>query len=407
MVGTFGDDLPSPFLVSCLTIGIQRPVRKHGKIRPAPDGHSVAEGFGPYSYFNLQFKIIGNLTRKSSMQSPQKNPKPRIAITMGDPRGIGPEVVAKALARASLHQTCTPLVLGDANVLSRTVKTLGLDLSVVIVGEKDEEVGPGTVPVLPLSDLPAGSSPPEIPREKASRASFIYIVRAGKMALKGEVNGIVTGPVSKEAIHMAGIAFRGHTEYLAEISGAQEFVMMLAGETLRVSLVTTHLPLRVVADHLREERILSVIEMTSEGLREYFGLEQPAIGVAALNPHAGEGGLFGEEEKIIARAVGQACTKGLTVSGPWPADSLFHRSRQGEFDAVVCMYHDQGLIPLKLLHFDSAVNVTLGLPFIRTSVDHGVAYDIAGKGIASSRSMEEAILLAAAMAERKGRRLSK
>jgi 4-hydroxythreonine-4-phosphate dehydrogenase len=224
------------------------------------------------------------------------------------------------------------------------------------------------------------------------------------MAMEGKVKAIVTAPVSKEAIHGAGIAFRGHTEYLAEISGTRDFVMMLAGERLKVALVTTHVPLEAVARLLTDEKIFSVIEITARGLQEYFELRSPRLAVAALNPHAGEGGLFGNEEGIISRAVQRARDRGLSVSGPLPADSLFHRVQMGEFDAVVCMYHDQGLIPLKLLHFDTAVNVTLGLPFVRTSVDHGVAYDIAGKGLANSRSMEEALRLAARMARRtKGR----
>lgn len=336
----------------------------------------------------------------------EKDQKPRIAITMGDPCGVGPEVVAKALAQASRRQICTPLILGDVNVLSRTVEILGLGLSVVAAGEEVGEVEPGALPVLPLSNFPPGMGPREILREEGARASFSYIERAGRMALEGKVKAIVTAPVSKEAIHRAGIAFRGHTEYLAEISGVKEFVMMLAGEQLKVALATTHLPLRAVADCLREEKILSVIEVTSRGLKDYFGLERPRIAVAALNPHAGEGGLFGEEERIIARAVRRACAKGLSASGPWPADSLFPHAQRGKSDVVVCMYHDQGLIPLKLLHFDTAVNITLGLPFIRTSVDHGVAYDIAGKGIASARSMEEAIRLAAEIAKRRSQLVS-
>ena len=254
------------------------------------------------------------------------------------------------------------------------------------------------LPVLPLSHLPRDKGPSEISPQEGSRASFAYLEMAGRMALEGKVEAIVTAPVSKEAIHGAGIPFRGHTEYLAEISGTKEYVMMLAGERLKVALVTTHIPLWAVAKLIQERKILSVIEVTSRGLQAYFNLRTPRMAVAALNPHAGEGGLFGEEERIICRAVQSARDEGLCVSGPWPADSLFHRAQQGEFDAVICMYHDQGLIPLKLLHFDTAVNVTLGLPFIRTSVDHGVAYDIAGKGVANPSSMVEAIRLAARMA---------
>ncbi len=326
--------------------------------------------------------------------SPQQY-KPLIAVTMGDPRGIGPEVVAKAFARDSLHRVCSPFVLGDLNALQRTLGALGAALKAVKMEDGVPfEPGPGVLPVLSLSHLPDGT----IPAGEAARASFRYLEKAGKMALEGSVEAIVTGPVSKEEISRSGTPFRGHTEYFAGLGGTKEFVMMLAGERLKVALVTTHLPLSEVAGSLKEEKIFSVIEVTGRGLREYFGFPAPRIAVAALNPHAGEGGLLGKEEGIISRAVERASGRGLAVSGPWPADSLFHRALEGEFDAVVCMYHDQGLIPLKLIHFDSAVNVTLGLPFIRTSVDHGVAYDIAGKGVASARSMEEAILLAARMA---------
>jgi 4-hydroxythreonine-4-phosphate dehydrogenase len=328
-----------------------------------------------------------------------RNSKPIVAITMGDPRGVGPEVIAKALAPDSLYPICSPLVLGDPNILQRTVQFLGLGLKVAEVKEGSlSDLPPGALPVLPLSRLSPGPSPVEIPVEESSRASFAYVEKAGRMILAGQVEAIVTAPVSKEAISRLGIPFRGHTEFFAGLSGTRDFVMMLAGERLRVALVTTHLPLNQVSGSLTEEKILSVIEITGQGLKEFWGFRTPRIAVTAFNPHAGEGGLFGKEEKIISRAVDRARERGWGTSGPWPADSLFYRAVQGEYDAVVCMYHDQGLIPLKLLHFDTAVNVTLGLPFIRTSVDHGVAYDIAGKGTASPRSMEEAIKLAAQMA---------
>ncbi len=332
------------------------------------------------------------------MPAAKVDPRPKIAITMGDPRGIGPEVVAQALARTSLHDLCRPLILGDMNVLSGTITRLGLGLRLGGVEEGSQEFRPGVLAVLPVSHLPPHKGPGEISPQEGSRASFAYLEIAGRMALEGKVEAIVTAPVSKEAIHGVGIPFRGHTEYLAEISGTREYVMMVAGERLKVALVTTHIPLGAVAKLIQERKILSVIEVTGRGLQTYFNLSAPRMAVAALNPHAGEGGLFGEEEGIISRAVRRARDQGLCVSGPWPADSLFYRAQQGEFDAVVCMYHDQGLIPLKLLHFDTAVNVTLGLPFIRTSVDHGVAYDIAGKGVANPSSMVEAIRLAARMA---------
>jgi 4-hydroxythreonine-4-phosphate dehydrogenase len=331
-----------------------------------------------------------------------RNWKPIIAVTMGDPRGVGPEVVVKALSQESLHRICRPLILGDPLILRRTVEVLGLRLEV-------SELEEGSIPdmpkqglgILPLSRLLPGKNPTEVDPEEGSRASFRYLEKAGRMALAGQVEAITTGPVSKREIARSGIPFQGHTEFFAGLAGIRDFVMMLAGERLRVALVTTHLPLNEVGKSLKEGKILSVVEITGRSLKEYFGFPDPRIAVAAFNPHGGEGGLFGGEEEIIARAVDQAGSRGWAVSGPWPADSLFHRAVRGEYDAVVCMYHDQGLIPLKLLHFDSAVNVTLGLSFIRTSVDHGVAYDIAGKGIASSRSMEEAIKMAAQMALRK------
>jgi len=338
------------------------------------------------------------------MISARDDQKPLIAITMGDPRGIGPEVVVKALARESLYPICSPFILGDVKILQRTIGTLGLGMKAVKVeaGSHFEPL-PGVLPVLSLSDLSKGEGAGEIPAKEGARASFLYAEKAAKMAMEGRVKAIVTAPVSKEAISRAGIPFQGHTEYFAEISGTKEFVMMLAGDRLKVALVTTHLPLNEVGKSLSEEKILAVIGITGRGLQDYFGLKAPRIAVTALNPHAGEGGLFGKEETVISRAIRRAGDRGLAVSGPWPADSLFHRAVQGEFDVVICMYHDQGLIPLKLLHFDTAVNITLGLPFIRTSVDHGVAYDIAGKGVASSRSMEEAIRLAAEMAKRKSK----
>ncbi|NWF57595.1 MAG: 4-hydroxythreonine-4-phosphate dehydrogenase PdxA [Syntrophaceae bacterium] len=321
---------------------------------------------------------------------------------MGDPRGIGPEVVVKALSREDLREVCRPLILGDPVILRRTAEALGLGWKIARVEEESNRRVPDEgLGILPLSSLHPGREPTDVDPQESSRASFRYLEKAGRMALAGQVEAIATGPVSKEAITGTGIPFRGHTEFFAGLAGTKDFVMMLAGERLRVALVTTHVPLNEVSKGLKEEKIVSVIEITGRSLKKYFGFPAPRIAVAAFNPHGGEGGLFGGEESIISRAVDQARGKNLNVSGPWPADSLFHRAVQGEYDAVVCMYHDQGLIPLKLLHFDSAVNVTLGLPFIRTSVDHGVAYDIAGKGIASSRSMEEAIKTAAHMALRK------
>jgi 4-hydroxythreonine-4-phosphate dehydrogenase len=213
---------------------------------------------------------------------------------------------------------------------------------------------------------------------------------------------MATGPISKEALNRAGHHYPGHTELLAELTGAEEFVMMLAGERLKVTLVTIHEALRDVPQLLTYDKVLSTIRITHHDLNRYFR-GNPRLAVLALNPHCGEGGLFGdEEERIIGPAIKTAKSEGIDVAGPLSADTLFHFAAQGKYDAVVCMYHDQGLIPLKLIHFDDGVNITLGLPIIRTSVDHGTAYDLAGTGRASSRSMTAAIRMAAAMARVKG-----
>lgn len=227
---------------------------------------------------------------------------------------------------------------------------------------------------------------------------YRYIVEAARHCLTGEVDGMATAPINKEAMNRAGHSYPGHTELLAELTGSDEYVMMLAGERLRVALVTIHVSLRDVPSLLSIEKVVQTIRIVNRDVGRYFCC-RPRIAVLALNPHCGEGGMFGdEEEKIIAPAVKLARLAGIEATGPLSADTLFHFAVQGEYDAVVCMYHDQGLIPLKLLHFDDAVNVTLGLPIIRTSVDHGTAYDLAGTGRASAKSMIAAVRMAAAMA---------
>ncbi len=229
-----------------------------------------------------------------------------------------------------------------------------------------------------------------------------YILTAIDLALEGEVSGMVTGPISKTALNLSGYPYPGHTELLAAKTGAYEVAMMLAGGEFRVVLATIHCALAEVPGRLSEEGLLRLFRLTCQALAADFGLEEPRLGVAALNPHAGEGGLFGrEEEEIITPAVQKAQAEGLPVSGPFPADTLFWRHHQGEFAAIVAMYHDQGLIPLKLLHFLDGVNVTLGLPIIRTSVDHGTAYELAGTGKAHPGSLKAALVLAAEMARRR------
>jgi 4-hydroxythreonine-4-phosphate dehydrogenase len=232
-----------------------------------------------------------------------------------------------------------------------------------------------------------------------------YIIRAVEMAQNGDLGAIVTCPINKALMHEAGHFFEGHTQLIAHLTNTEDYVMMLAGERLRVALVTIHCALSEVSTCLDDEMIYKTITITSQTLQLDFGLLTPRLAVAALNPHAGESGLFGsEEDEIIRPAIERARAEGCQVEGPFPADTLFHRAAAGQFDAVVAMYHDQGLIPLKLLHFSDAVNVTLGLPIIRTSVDHGTAYDIAGTGIADASSLKAAIRMAVKMAENRAER---
>ena len=249
-----------------------------------------------------------------------------------------------------------------------------------------------------VSRLKGGSILPGKPTVEGGKAMVDYIISAVDMTQKGELEAMVTCPISKILMHQAGYGYEGHTQLISHLTDTHDYVMMLAGERLRVALVTIHCPLKEVPALLDQELVYKTIIITAKALREDFGFEKPRLAVAALNPHAGESGLFGsEEEEIIGPAVSRARDEGYSVAGPFPADTLFHKAASGQFEAVVAMYHDQGLIPLKLLHFSDAVNVTLGLPIIRTSVDHGTAYDIAGTGRADESSLKAAIRMAASM----------
>lgn len=326
--------------------------------------------------------------------------KPVIAITMGDPAGVGPEIIAKALAGHGLLDICTPLVLGDAAVMARAIKVTGAPLALHIcrADELPRNFRPGSVLLNPISRLSPSDMKYGDPTPAGGDAVFRYICEAAGLCLSGALDAMATAPINKEAMNRAGHRYPGHTELLAELSGADEFVMMLAGDRLRVTLVTIHEALAQVPRLVTYEKVLSTIRITHRDLRRYF-TPNPRIAVLALNPHCGEGGMFGDEEgRIIKPAVEAAKAEGINAIGPLSADTLFHFAANGEYDAVVCMYHDQGLIPLKLMHFDDGVNVTLGLPIIRTSVDHGTAYDLAGTGKASEKSMAAAIRMAARMA---------
>ena len=328
-----------------------------------------------------------------------KAKRPKIAVTMGDPAGVGPEIVVQALRFPEVVSVCRPVVYGDAGILRRAAAVLGQAVEVAEGGES----GPGRIVVRSLSSL----SPDEVPfgriSEAGSRAMADYIREAARDALAGRVDAVVTCPITKEGLKMAGVPLPGHTEFLADLCGGADVVMMLAGDRLRVALVTIHVALRKALELLSLPVIVRTIRITHDFFRKYMGTDAPRIAVAGVNPHAGEGGLFGDEEKTMVAPAVAACRKdGIDASGPYPPDTLFFRAYRGEFDVVVAMTHDQGLIPLKLVHFEDGVNVTMGLPVIRTSVDHGTAYDIAGKGVASPGSLLAAIRLAAAMAGVRG-----
>ncbi|MGB7949294.1 MAG: 4-hydroxythreonine-4-phosphate dehydrogenase PdxA [Candidatus Binatia bacterium] len=340
--------------------------------------------------------------------------KPVVAVTMGDPAGIGPEVIRKALADPQIKRVCNPLILGDWEVLKRAPTGRNRSRSSKLVCWQP---GEPLLPLLeshyagvvcPLSTLSRKASRPGGPTKAGGHAAYRYIVVAAKLALTGVADAMATAPISKRILQDAGYNYPGHTELLAELSRAPECRMMLIGKKLRVVPVTGHVAFSKVPRGLSREKIATTLELVHGSLRHFFAIRRPRIAVAALNPHGGEDGIFGHEEKeIIAPAVRAAKRKGIQAYGPFPADSLFHQAARGDYDVVVCMYHDQGLIPLKLHHFFGGVALTLGPPFIRTSVDHGTAYDIAGKGRADESSMKEAILLAARLARQNSKRTTR
>lgn len=315
---------------------------------------------------------------------------------MGDPVGIGPEIVITAFDEKAMHDRCRPLVVGDAAWLTSVGGRMGSRLHVNPVSAPAQGIyEAGVLNVLPVSTL----SPQRLcwgqPTAETGRAMVSYIEEAVDLAVRREIAAMVTCPINKKAMAAAGFDFPGHTELIARRTGTRRVIMMLAGARLRVVLVTIHMALSRVAGLLSTESILETITLTADALRERFGMNAARLAVAGLNPHAGEDGLFGDEEgRLIRPAVEAAVKAGMNVSGPFPPDTVFYHAAAGRYDAVVCMYHDQGLIPFKLLHFEDGVNTTLGLPIIRTSVDHGTAYDIAGTGRADARSLLAAIDMA-------------
>ncbi len=332
--------------------------------------------------------------------------QPLIAITMGDPCGVGPEVIVKAFISrpAWLSGGSTPFVMGSVLPITRAIDLLGAKLVVRTISSPTELRGlqdPGVIPILSRGELTPGDIVFGRPTPAACKMAVDAIQASVGLALQGEIDAVCTCPVNKARLHENGFPFPGHTEFIKDLAGAAEVIMMLAGPRLRVSLATIHEPVSTVPGLLSAERLHTAIRITSEAMLRDFGIKFPRVAVAGLNPHAGEAGRFGREEiEVIEPAVrGAAGDRRYRISGPWPPDTLFHRAFNGEFDAVVAMYHDQGLIPIKLVHFNEAVNVSLGLPIVRTSVDHGTAYDIAGTGTAHPGSLIAAVELAARIAQ--------
>ncbi|WP_211877562.1 4-hydroxythreonine-4-phosphate dehydrogenase PdxA [Plastoroseomonas hellenica] len=329
--------------------------------------------------------------------------RPIVAITMGDASGIGPEIIMKALARADVYAMCRPLVIGDAIRLREAgaIAKAGLEVA-ALLGPEAARYAQGTVDCIDLGLIPAGHPFGQL-SPLSGEAAYRYIERATRLVQAGAADAICTAPLSKEALHAAGHKYPGHTELLAHLTGTPEVSMMLVAPKLRVIHVTTHIGLIDAIRKIEPGLVERVIARGRDTLQK-SGIAEPRIGVCGINPHAGENGLFGqgeEEEKIIP-AVATCRAKGWKVDGPLPADTLFFRAARGDFDLVVAMYHDQGHGPVKVMGLEAGVNITIGLPVVRTSVDHGTAFDIAGKGIADEGSLVEALRQAVDLAPKRG-----
>lgn len=322
----------------------------------------------------------------------QEKQRPVLGITMGDPAGCGAEITVKALANRNTYESCRPVVFGDAGRMKLAADIVNSGLKINVISDvKEGTYQYGTIDVLDFAnvpdDLPFGKVD-----ARAGHAAYMYIESAVQQAEENKIEAIVTAPINKEALHKAGHNFPGHTEILAQLSHTEDYAMMLAGDALKVIHVTTHVSMRDAADLIKKDRVSRIIQLADRTLR-LLGIKQPRIAVAGFNAHAGENGLFGREElDEINPAIREAQQLGINAIGPVPPDTVFFRAAcRKEFDIVVVMYHDQGHIPIKVLGFDNGINVTVGLPFLRTSVDHGTAFDIAGRGIADSASMTAAI----------------
>lgn len=328
--------------------------------------------------------------------------KPVIGITMGDGAGVGPEIIMKALADESVYAGCRPFVIGDAKILERAGRVVRSRLQIRSISTLAEAAYTfGTVDCLDLNLLPADLPYGQV-SAAAGHAAFMYLKRAIELANEGQIDAICTAPLNKEALHKGGHMYPGHTEILAELTGTKDFSMMLSAPKLKVIHVTTHVGIIDAVKMIEPQRVYNVIRMAHETLQK-AGCANPRIAVCGINPHAGENGLFGygEEEEKIVPAVERAQKEGIQAVGPLPADTLFFRATRGDFDIVVAMYHDQGHGPVKVLGLEAGVNITVGLPIIRTSVDHGTAFDIAGKGIADEQSIKEALRQAIELAPKR------
>ncbi len=322
---------------------------------------------------------------------------------MGDPVGIGPEILVKALNDFTLYALCKPVIIGDSHIIKQALKLLNFCHAINIIDDpKKGKYQFNTLDIIDISNIDMECSHLLQPTVETGTAMQDYIIKGIDLALNNSISGLVTCPITKTALKLAGSQFHGHTELLAHRTKAKDYAMMLAGRNLKVVLVTIHIPLSQVPASITMKNIVKKIKLTQTSLKERFNIKAPKIAVAGLNPHAGEASMFGqEEEDIIAPAVRLAKKQGLNAFGPLPPDTVFYQAVNGKYDAVICMYHDQGLIAFKLIHFKDGVNTTLGLPIIRTSVDHGTAYDIAWKGTADPSSLTEAIKMAVLQAKNK------
>lgn len=325
--------------------------------------------------------------------------KPLLGITMGDPAGIGPEIVVKAWTHPEVHAWCRPLAVGDARIFRRALSECGLNLEARVVRDPAHaDPSPRRLQLLDVPTIAPAKAIPGCPAAACGRAAVRTVLAAIDHAKAGRLDGVVTAPLSKEAMRLARYRFDGQTEIFSQRTRARAVAMMQVVGRMRVVHLTNHLALRLACRKVSQHRVLAVIRLAQAAMRE-FGVRAPRVAVASLNPHAGESGLFGREEiREIIPAISAARLEGTNALGPFPPDTVFHRCRRGAYDCVVAMYHDQGHIPMKLLGFGRGVNVTVGLPIVRTSVDHGTAFDIAGKGVADERSLVEAIRVAARLA---------